>query len=132
MLATVGMNYQQKRNVMKISKWWFMFVAGLLAVALVSCATSHQNSQVTMTGLMVCGKCKLHITKECQNVLQVQENGQTVNYFLVMNKVSTDFHPQICDSDGMETTVTGTVTEQDGKEVMTPTKITPVADSNSK
>ena len=117
---------------MKISKLWFMFAAGLLAVALVSCATSRSGNEVTMTGLMVCGKCKLHITKECQNVLQVQENGKTVNYFLVMNKVSTDFHPQICDNDGMETTVTGTVEEKDGQETMTPTKITAVKASESK
>jgi hypothetical protein len=72
---------------------------------------------------MVCAKCKLHLTSTCQNVLQVSENGQTVNYFLAQNQVSTDFHHNICMTDGEQTTVTGTVQEQNGQEVLTPTKI---------
>ena len=76
-----------------------------------------------MTGMMVCGKCKLHITKECQNVLQVQQDGQTVNYFLVMNQVSKDFHSNICMTNGEKATVTGTLEEKDGQEILTPTAI---------
>ena len=113
-----------------MKKMLLTFVAGLLAIALTSCSTTRQSNEVTLTGLMVCGKCKLHITKECQNVLQVQQGGQTVNYFLVMNDVSQDFHDNICKNDGEQTTVTGTVEEKDGQEILTPTKIVPVASSN--
>jgi hypothetical protein len=71
-----------------MKKLLLILVAGLLAITFTSCSTPRQSNEVTMTGMMVCGKCKLHMTKECQNVLQVQQGGQTVNYFLVMNDVS--------------------------------------------
>jgi Family of unknown function (DUF6370) len=112
---------------MKKIKSLLILAAGILAIGLSSCATSHQSSEVTMTGTMVCGKCKLHQTKECQNVLQVQQDGQTVNYFLVQNDVSKDFHDNICKNDGEQATVTGTVEEKDGQEVMTASKIVPAA-----
>ncbi len=86
-----------------------------------------KSSEVTMSGMMVCGNCKLHQTKECQNVLQVQQDGQTVNYFLAQNDVSKDFHDNICKNDGEQATVTGTVEEKDGQEVMTASKIVPAA-----
>ena len=60
---------------------------------------------------------------KCQNVLQVTEDGTTNNYFLVENKVSTDFHPNICTTDGEKATVTGTVEEKDGKKMLTATSI---------
>jgi hypothetical protein len=110
-----------------MKKLLLILVAGLLAVTFTSCTTSRQSSEVTLTGMMVCGKCKLHQTKECQNVLQVQQDGQTVNYFLVMNDVSQDFHENICKNDGEKATVTGTVMEKGGQEILTPTKITPAA-----
>jgi hypothetical protein len=72
---------------------------------------------------MVCAKCKLHITKSCQNVLQVEQSGTNVNYFLIQNQVSKDFHDNICGNDGEKATVTGTVEEKDGQEVLTATKI---------
>jgi hypothetical protein len=79
---------------------------------------------VTITGTMVCGKCTLHITKVCQNVVEVAQGTNTVYYFLEMNDVSKAAHDPICDPGSSEkVTVTGTVTEKDGKEVMTPTKI---------
>ncbi len=99
-------------------------VAALALVAMTaSVALAADKSEVTLTGMMVCGKCKLHETKECQNVLQVQKDGKTVNYYLDENKVSKDFHDNICQNDGEKATVTGTVSEKDGKEMMVASKI---------
>jgi len=75
---------------------------------------------------LACGKCSLHICKECQNVLQVQKDGKTVNYFLTQNPVSKDFHSNICQTDGEKVTVTGTVSTDGDKQVLTATKIEPV------
>jgi hypothetical protein len=109
---------------MKRFKLLPMFAAGLLVATFTSCTTTHQSDQVTMTGTMVCAKCKLHVAKDCQNVLQVtDQNGQTVNYFLAQNGVSKDFHNNICMNDGEKTTVTGTVKEKDGQEVLIASKI---------
>ncbi len=109
---------------MKKSKWFLALAVGLMTAMLTASALAADT--VTLTGLMVCGKCKLHITKECQDVLQVDKDGKTVNYFLTMNKVAKDFHPNICQNDGEKVTVTGKVKEKDGKEVMVASKIEPV------
>jgi hypothetical protein len=104
----------------------------LLAAGLLWAASAPQifaddsSASVTLSGQLVCGKCTLHITSECQNVLQVQKDGKTVNYFLTQNPVSKDFHSNICQTDREKVTVTGTVSADGDKQVLTATKIEPV------
>ena len=95
-----------------------------LAVGTLLAGVALAADEVTITGNMVCGKCTLHLTKECQNVVQVTQGTNTVNYFLENNDVSTAAHDPICNPGNSEkVTVTGTVQEKDGKEIMTPSKI---------
>jgi type 1 fimbria pilin len=108
---------------MKKSKWFLALAAGLMAATLAPSALAAPAKEVNLNGTMVCGKCKLHITKECQDVLQVEKGGKTVDYFLTMNKVAKDFHPNICQNDGEKVTVTGKVSEKGGKEVMVASAI---------
>ncbi|HTY88968.1 MAG TPA: DUF6370 family protein [Candidatus Acidoferrum sp.] len=89
-------------------------------------ADTDASKEVTITGSMVCGKCTLHETKECQNVVQVEKDGKTVNYYLKENEVSKTAHGAVCHGDAEKVTVTGTVKEKGGKQVLTPTKIEPV------
>ena len=58
----------------------------------------------------------------CQNVISVQENGKTVNYYLVKNDVSKNFHENLC-HDTKKVTATGSVKEVNGKMELTATKI---------
>ena len=95
----------------------------LLGGLAVASATTALAEDVTITGNMVCGKCTLHETDKCQNVVQVTEDGKTVNYYLTQNKVSKDFHANICQNDGEKVTVTGRVKEKDGKEMLAASKI---------
>ncbi len=61
---------------------------------------------------------------KCQDVVQVEKDGKTINYFLAQNDVSKGAHDPICKRGSSEkVTVTGTVEEKDGKEILTPTKI---------
>ena len=62
-------------------------------------------------------------TASCQNVIQVQQDGKTVNYYLAKNDVSDAMHGEVCHGDSKKVTATGTVTEKDGKEMMTVTKL---------
>ncbi|HTI98289.1 MAG TPA: DUF6370 family protein [Dongiaceae bacterium] len=99
--------------------------AGLVAgcaLALTLPAFAAADKEVTITGMGTCGKCALHETKHCQNVIQVEKDGKTTNYFLTDNKVSDEFHDNICKKPA-KVTATGTVTEKDGKMEMTVTKI---------
>jgi len=99
--------------------------AGLLLAATASrlLAADDADKQVTLTGMMVCGKCTLHETKTCQNVVQVETDGKTVNYYLTQNDASKAAHDPICSGGSEKVTVTGTVAEKDGKEILTASKI---------
>ena len=110
---------------MKKSMLFLTFAGGLLlAVSTTRLLGADDSSkEVTITGTMVCGKCTLHETKSCQNVVQVQQDGKTVNYYLKQNDVSKGAHEPICGGSSEKVTVTGTVREKGGKEIMTPTKI---------
>ena len=101
--------------------------AGVLLAGITSLfAADTASKEVTITGSMVCGKCTLHETKSCQNVVQVSQDGKTVNYYLKHNDVSKAAHGAICSGTPEKVTVTGTLKEKDGKEILTPTKIEPV------
>jgi type 1 fimbria pilin len=108
---------------MKKSKWFLALAAGVLAATFATRVLAADSSDVTLSGTMVCGKCKLHETAKCQNVLQVEKDGKTINYYLTQNKVSKDFHSNICRNDGEKVTVTGNVKEKNGKEMLVATKI---------
>jgi hypothetical protein len=112
---------------MKITKLIITIVAGLmLALGTSSVLAQDAGKVITITGNMVCAKCTLHETTSCQNVVQVTKDGKTVNYYLVQNDTSKAAHGAICGGDAEKVTVTGTVEEKDGKELVTPTKIEPV------
>jgi hypothetical protein len=103
-----------------------ILAAGLLWAASAPLLLAEESSaEVTLKGLMVCGKCTLHICPECQNVLQVEKDGKTVNYFLDQNSVSKDFHSNICTTDGEKVRVTGTVKEEGDKKILKASKIEP-------
>ena len=110
---------------MKKSILFLTVATGFLLVVSTSrlLAADASTNEVTITGSMVCGKCTLHETKNCQNVVQVSQDGKTVNYYLKQNDVSKAAHAPICGGSSETVTVTGTVKEKDGKEMMTPTKI---------
>jgi len=112
---------------MKTTKLFAIVAAAVvLAVSSSKLIAADAAKETTLSGNMVCAKCVLHETKECQNVLQVQQDGKTVNYYLAKNDASDNFHDQICGTKGEKVTATGAVSEKDGKEVLTATKIEPV------
>jgi len=108
---------------MKTSKWLLTLAAGLLALTVSTRVLAADKNEVTLSGKLVCGKCVLHESKECENVLQVEKDGKTTNYYLTQNKVSKSFHDNICQNSGENVTVTGTVKEKGGKETMVASKI---------
>lgn len=97
--------------------------AGLLLAGMTTTSFAADKKEVTITGNMVCAKCTLHQTKECQNVVQVMEGTNTVNYYLKQNDVSKAQHEAICSGGSEKVSVTGTVKEKEGKKTLTPSKI---------
>jgi hypothetical protein len=96
--------------------------AGLWAFGAV--ATAEDKKEVKLTGTLVCSKCTLKETTKCGNALQVKEGDKVVNYFLDDKGNGEEYHEGVCGGDKVENvTVTGTVTEKDGKKYIKPTKV---------
>jgi hypothetical protein len=108
---------------MKKIKLSFALIAALMLGNFGLNAFAKDAKETTISGKMVCAKCVLHETKACQNVVQVQQGGKTVNYYLVQNDISKAKHEDICGGGSENVTATGTVKEKDGKEMMTVSKI---------
>ena len=101
----------------------------LLAIALaatfsVALALPVVAAEKTLDGTLVCAKCALNKAdaKECQDVLLVPEaDGKTVEYYVTKNKIAED-SGEACTLE-IKATVTGDVSEKDGKLWITPSKI---------
>jgi hypothetical protein len=94
----------------------------ILAVTVISSGVVLAVDVKTITGEGKCAKCALKETDKCQNVIQVEEGGKTVNYYLAQNKVAKAYHKTVCTAT-VKTTATGEVEEKDGKKVITATKV---------
>ena len=96
--------------------------AGLWAFGAV--ATAEDTKETKLTGTLMCGKCSLKITPKCSNVLQVKEGDKTVNYVLDDKGNGEDYHDGVCgDGKIAGVSVTGTVSEKDGKKYVKATKV---------
>jgi hypothetical protein len=96
--------------------------AGLVAFGGV--ASAEEKKEVKLTGTLVCGKCSLKATPKCSNALQVKEGDKVVNYFLDDKGNGEDYHEGVCGGDKVEgVTVTGVVSEKDGKKWIKPSKV---------
>lgn len=101
-------------------------IAGLLLLAIATptfAAEKGKEKTVTITGEGKCGKCVLHETEKCQNVIHAEnKNGKKITYYLTQNEKSKAFHDTIC-KEAKKVTATGTVKTEDGKKVLTVTSI---------
>lgn len=96
--------------------------AGLVAFG--GSARAEDAKEVKKTGTLVCGKCQLKQTQSCSNALQVKEGDKVVTYFLTDKGNGETYHEGVCGGDKVENvTVTGTVSEKDGKKVIKPAKV---------
>ena len=110
---------------MKRTSLILSLIMGLLLTFGAARSFASGSKEVTLGGKLVCGKCVLHESKTCENVLQVEKDGKTVNYYLTQNKVSKEFHDNICQNNGEQVTVTGKVGEKHGKETIVASSIKP-------
>jgi hypothetical protein len=80
--------------------------------------------EVKLAGTLVCGSCKLNESKKCANVLQVKEKDKTINYWLIDKGADEPFHEKICGGEELKgVTVTGVVSEKDGKKWVKTSKV---------
>jgi hypothetical protein len=97
----------------------------VISTALVGVAVAG-DEVVTLEGKIVCAKCALHEEglAKCQNVLVVEADGKTKHFYLAMNDVNKKFGDACMAKKPV--TVTGTVTEKDGKMWIAAKEINPI------
>jgi hypothetical protein len=99
-------------------------IAVLGLVLAVSVAGLRAVEEVTINGTVVCAKCTLKKgdAKECQDVLVAKDDkGVSSEYYIAANEVSKKFG-HTCKGES-PATVTGDVTDKDGKKWIAPSKM---------
>ena len=101
-----------------------LLVAGLvLGGWTVAGVKADDKKEVTLKGTVLCAKCALKETKKCTTAIQVKEGDKTVTYYLEDKGTGEDYHEPVCGGEKKEGTVTGVVTEKDGKKWVKPSKV---------
>jgi hypothetical protein len=93
------------------------------ACVVVAGAWAEDKKEVTLKGTILCAKCALKEAKMCQTAIQVKEGDKTVTYYLLDKGNKESYHEAVCGGDRKEGTVTGVVSEKEGKKYITPKKV---------
>lgn len=102
-----------------------ILVATLLValMGLFSFVRAEEQKEVTLNGTLTCAKCSLKEGSTCQDVLQVKDGDKMTSYYLADNELAKASHPAICHGPKGDVSVTGTVSEKDGKQWITASKV---------
>jgi Family of unknown function (DUF6370) len=100
-----------------------LFAAGLalLVIGGLTLAQDKDKKETTLKGTVTCAKCDLKQEKGCKTVIKVKEANKDVIYYFD-DKGHKDNHRAICTTP-KEGEVTGTVSEKDGKKIVTVSKV---------
>ena len=101
----------------------WLLLLGLAVVLALTGGVRADNSQdkvETLKGTITCAKCDLKLQADCGTVVKVKQDGKDVLYYF--DASSKKYHKDTC-QEAKEGTVTGTVTEKDGKNWVKVTKV---------
>ena len=101
---------------------WSVFLMLAIVCVLVA-GVQASDKVVTLKGEVVCAKCELKETAKCTTAIQVKENGKEVTYYFKDKGAKEEYHEAVCGGGRQTATVTGTVTEKDGKKWITPSSV---------
>src|SRR5437016_8468859 len=107
---------------MRALKFTGLALALVVAVTLCVQAAEKEDKEVKLTGTITCAKCDLKVEKECATVIKVKDkDDKTVVYYFDADS-DKENHKTICKG-GKKGTVTGTVSEKDGKKMVKVSKV---------
>ncbi len=98
-----------------------LFAVGIALIALVAAVQARPDQEKTLKGTITCAKCDLKKESKCATVIKVHEDSKDVVYYFDTDSHKKN-HGQICQTP-KEGTVTGTVSEKDGKKIVKVEKI---------
>jgi hypothetical protein len=98
-----------------------MLLLSTLVLAALSLPLGAEDTK--FAGNAMCAKCELKQTDECQMAVKVKNaDGKEETLLVENNQVSKDFHKTIC-KETKAVNGEGTITEKNGKKMLTLTKI---------
>jgi hypothetical protein len=95
----------------------------LVAVAAVSVLADEKKDEkkVTLKGTIACSKCTFKLTDDCGTAIEVKEGDKTVVYLVQDEGKKEPYHKEFCTTK-KKGSVTGVVSEKDGKKYIKPDK----------
>jgi hypothetical protein len=75
----------------------------------------------TLKGKITCAKCDLGVESKCMTVIVTKEDGKDVTYYFDAASHGKN-HKTVCQA-AKEGSVTGTISEKDGKKIVTAKKV---------
>ena len=94
----------------------------IIALTVAIQARADDKKEVTLKGDITCAKCDLKLVKDkCATVIKVSEDGKNVVYYFD-DAGHKKYHGKVC-TESKEGTVTGKVSEKDGKKIVTVSKV---------
>jgi hypothetical protein len=98
-----------------------MVLSLVCALALVSFVRADDKKEITVKGDVCCAKCEMKKQDTCNAVILVRAGDKEEIYYFDAD--SQEKHGQECCKEKKPATITGTVTEKDGKKWIAVTKI---------
>ena len=99
-----------------------LFAVAIAVAALIATAQARPDKdEKTLKGTVTCAKCDLGIESKCATVIKVKEGDKDVVYYFDAKGDKAN-HGKICKTP-TEGTITGTVSEKDGKKIITVSKV---------
>jgi len=83
------------------------------------------DKEVTLKGKIMCAKCELKLKgiSKCTTCIKVKEGDKEVVYLFLDKGHKEEYHEAVCGGGEKEGTVTGVVSEKDGKKWIKPSKV---------
>jgi hypothetical protein len=107
----------ENRNVKTI------VLLGLIFLGPICLVPALHAQEVVLSGVASCAKCELELVSKCQAAITVTgTDGKTEVILAEQNVVALDFHSVIC-LGTVKVKAEGVIAEQNGKKVITLTKI---------
>ncbi len=99
----------------------FSMLLGLAVLLVLVVRAQADDKEVTLKGTILCAKCELKEAKKCTNAIRVKENDKEIVYLFKDKGNKEKYHKEICQAT-KEGSVTGVVSEEDGKKYIKPSK----------
>jgi hypothetical protein len=99
-----------------------MFCA-FTSVCLLVAGARAADKEVTLKGQIMCAKCELKESGKCATVIQVKEDDKSITYYFLDKGNKEEYHEPVCGGGKKEGTVTGIVSDKDGKKYIAPSKV---------